>query len=263
MQRIHLTFLLIHRSQGRSVFTWCQDLLPKSNMFHLHNMCSAVALFGLTFSPESLTDLTWRKPTVSRKSCMKNYLITLIGAALLVSTIGCANGPIRNWFRGAPCNACNPQIQQPLNLAPPCDGCAENTVGSGLLGKMFKGNSSQPIVSLFKRNTNQQPIVSNCSSGTCNPISFPPASVPASSFVNVPPSFNAPPPSVPASEFVNDLPAFVNDLPAPSYLPTPTPSNSLPRVVDPVGTAPAAELYGNPNSVGKLELPPLGFQSKN
>ena len=141
---------------------------------------------------------------------MKNYLIGLIGVALL-SSIGCANGPMRQWLRGAPCNTCNPQIQQPLNVAPACNnGCAENAVGNGLLGRLFRRQDQQ---------------LATCGTGTCNPT---------------------PPVSMPASEFANDI---RGDL-----------SNTLPIAVD--TAPPPTELYGNPNTVGRLELPPNSFNNQ-
>lgn len=147
----------------------------------------------------------------------------MCSAALLVSTIGCANGPIRQWMQGAPCNTCNPQIQQPINVAPPCNsGCAENAVGTGILGRLFNGN----------RNQSQ---IATCGSGGC---SVAPTSMPASNFA--------------ASE--TPIGTSIH----------PSASNTLPLVVDsdPAVAPPATELYGNTNTVGRLEMPPLSF-SKN
>ena len=165
------------------------------------------------------------KTNCFKEVCMKNYLITLIGAALLVSTIGCANGPLRQWLQGAPCNACNPQIQQPLNVAPPCNNCAENAVGSGILGRLFSGNQSQ------------QPQFAGCENGACSAA---PLSMPASNFA--------------ASELPFDtssIPTSVSSV-----------SNALPPLVvdsDLNAAPPASELYGNTNTVGRLELPPLSY----
>ena len=146
---------------------------------------------------------------------MKKFLVLLCGMALLASTVGCANGPIRQWFRGAPCNTCHPQIQRPLNVAPNCNSqCAENAVGTGILGRLFRGNNQQ---------------VANCPTGTCN-ATVPPNSVPASSFANQ---------------------TLAN------------PGETLPLVVDGVPTAapPSAEMYGNTNTVGRLELPPISYNN--
>ena len=156
---------------------------------------------------------------------MKKILIMMCSVALLVSTIGCANGPLRQWLQGAPCNACNPQIQQPLNVAPPCNNCAENAVGSGILGRLFSGNQSQ------------QPQFAGCENGACSAA---PLSMPASNFA--------------ASELPFDtssIPTSVSSV-----------SNALPPLVvdsDLNAAPPASELYGNTNTVGRLELPPLSY----
>lgn len=41
---------------------------------------------------------------------MKNRLCFLILLAVLVTANGCANGPLKRFFRGAPCNTCNPPM---------------------------------------------------------------------------------------------------------------------------------------------------------
>jgi|GEM_PF-4090351 len=41
---------------------------------------------------------------------MKNVTFLLVLAAVMVVSNGCANGPLRNFFRGAPCNTCNPPL---------------------------------------------------------------------------------------------------------------------------------------------------------
>lgn len=69
---------------------------------------------------------------------MKKTLLALTVCGLICSLTGCASGPLSQWFRGAPCNSCNPPISQPgagLNLAPPCgSGCGstDNTTRRGL-----------------------------------------------------------------------------------------------------------------------------------
>ncbi len=77
---------------------------------------------------------------------MRNLLFGLAAIGLLASTAGCANGPIRQWFRGAPCNTCNPHVGQPLgeNFAGDCasGNCANGTTGSGFLGSMFRPNGN-------------------------------------------------------------------------------------------------------------------------
>lgn len=112
---------------------------------------------------------------------MKKYLIALISAALLASTVGCANGPLRQWWRGAPCNTCNPQIQQPLNVAPACNtGCAENTVGTGILSRWFRGHTTQHAGCQ----------TGSCGTGNCPTLAADP--IPGGEFVNGVQSNNLP-----------------------------------------------------------------------
>ncbi len=59
---------------------------------------------------------------------MRNALFSLAMVGLILSTTGCANGPFRQWNRGAACNTCNPPMCQPpecgTNIAVPCEnGC--------------------------------------------------------------------------------------------------------------------------------------------
>lgn len=150
---------------------------------------------------------------------MKKYLITLVGAALLVSTIGCANGPLRQWRRGAPCNTCNPQIQQPLNVAPSCNsGCAEDAVGTGFMSRRwFRGNNGQQQAS--------------CGTGACGTGAACPTG-------------NCLPPT--GGQFANEaqgpnLPMMI-DSAAPGAV---APGNEL------YGNA--------SNTVGRLEMPPISF----
>lgn len=69
---------------------------------------------------------------------MKKTLLALAITGLICSTTGCASGPLNQWFRGAPCNTCNPPIGASgnLNLAPPCDsGCGSSR--NGFFGGFF------------------------------------------------------------------------------------------------------------------------------
>ena len=57
---------------------------------------------------------------------MINKTICLITCAtMLVLYSGCANCSLRNWFRGATCNTCQPPVGQPIgcgtNYAPLCE----------------------------------------------------------------------------------------------------------------------------------------------
>ena len=74
---------------------------------------------------------------------MNKKLIYLAAcAALIVFTSGCANGPIRNFFRGGPCNACQPPVGQPL-------GCGTNTAPMCNSGACGTGVAAQPQTSFF------------------------------------------------------------------------------------------------------------------
>ncbi len=147
---------------------------------------------------------------------MRNYLLGLAAIAILISTVGCANRPLRTWLRGAPCNTCNPQFSQPTGgnflggcsdgscgavaATPPastCNSglCGSTPTGSGLLGGVFGNN-----------NANGGRIFGNTAS------SAPPASIPASA--------------------LNQIEEI-----APGLTP---------------------EVYGNTNTVGRIELPPSG-----
>lgn len=44
---------------------------------------------------------------------MKKLFILLAAAALVSTTVGCANGPIRNLFRGSTCDTCQPPAAEP------------------------------------------------------------------------------------------------------------------------------------------------------
>lgn len=144
---------------------------------------------------------------------MRNLLIGLVASALLATTVGCANGPLNRWLRGAPCSTCNPTINQPLggNFAGGCTNgtcgtgtcstgnCSTGAVGNGILGGIFRGNNQaigQPAGGFFQQGSQT--------------VNQPPLSLPASSFGDAPPAT--------------------------------------------FGTS--AELYGNTNTAGQLELPP-------
>ncbi|MEM9410969.1 MAG: hypothetical protein AAGA30_07645 [Planctomycetota bacterium] len=89
---------------------------------------------------------------------MRNLILASLVTLLLVSTVGCANGPMRKWLRGAPCSACNPSLGQPANtnLLGACntDGCAtcatntSNATGNGLLGGLFRNETAAPPASI-------------------------------------------------------------------------------------------------------------------
>ena len=94
---------------------------------------------------------------------MRNLIVVIAATSILFSMVGCANGPLRRW-RGAPCNTCNPPINQPVhgNLLSGCESgacgtgtcgtgvCSSGTAGNGFLGGLFRsGNQTvAPPVSL-------------------------------------------------------------------------------------------------------------------
>lgn len=61
---------------------------------------------------------------------MKRFFSILTVMAILASTSGCANGPIRNFFSGAACNSCNPPFGRLFQRSPNTVGtCASGTCG--------------------------------------------------------------------------------------------------------------------------------------
>lgn len=77
---------------------------------------------------------------------MKKTLLALAIAGLICSTTGCASGPLNQWFRGAPCNSCNPPIGATgnLNLAPPCDSGGCGTPKRGFFDWLRPQRTPQP-----------------------------------------------------------------------------------------------------------------------
>jgi len=77
----------------------------------------------------------------------KKIIYVAACAALLIFTSGCANGPIRNFFRGGPCNTCQPPVGQPMscgtNVAP---GCASGVCGTGVASPLSQPVLSSPFV---------------------------------------------------------------------------------------------------------------------
>jgi len=58
---------------------------------------------------------------------MKKTLLALALTGLLCSVTGCASSPLSQWFRGAPCNTCNPPVSQPFggSIASGCGTACE------------------------------------------------------------------------------------------------------------------------------------------
>lgn len=82
---------------------------------------------------------------------MKKLICLATIGFILSMTVGCANGPIRNWLQGsslqgAPCNSCQPPLQPSFgsqSVAPCTDGCQTSSAipnqiiqptGSGIAG---------------------------------------------------------------------------------------------------------------------------------
>jgi hypothetical protein len=74
--------------------------------------------------------------------------LTCIAAALLLlSTVGCANGPIRNFFRGAACNTCQPPFHPSSGtgaIGTCTDGCA---TPSTIPNPIIQSNPGQATIS--------------------------------------------------------------------------------------------------------------------
>ncbi len=90
-------------------------------------------------------------------------LIYLAAALILFSTVGCANGPIRNWLRGAPCNTCQPPfhaISGTGALGACTTGCGTNSAIPNPIIQSAPGQAaiSGPIIETGPRG---QPYYSN------------------------------------------------------------------------------------------------------
>ena len=107
----------------------------------------------LTLPLVPITGLVLKRP-VGRESDM-NKLIGLITIGItLALTVGCANGPLQNFFQGAPCNSCQPALQPSTGshaLGTCTDGCATSSAipeqiiqptGSGINGPIAPLESS-------------------------------------------------------------------------------------------------------------------------
>ncbi len=153
---------------------------------------------------------------------MRNLVLASAVIAILASTVGCANGPIRQWLRGAPCSTCNPQFAPQHESV--IGGCNSGTCGTGILSS----SQAQPV---------GNGLLSGIFGGQQNASALPPASIPASSF-EAPPSFGATAPTIGAT-------APTIGGPGPTFETAPTIGSNI-------------DLYGNTNSVGRIELPPSG-----
>lgn len=62
---------------------------------------------------------------------MKNTIILVAIAAMFLATAGCANGPLRRFFRGSACNSCQPPMSAPFS-SNTATGCANGACGTGV-----------------------------------------------------------------------------------------------------------------------------------
>ena len=68
---------------------------------------------------------TLPKRNLNKRDTAMKKLICLAAALILLSSVGCANRPIRDWFRGAACNTCQPPLHPSTGSLGTCvDGCA-------------------------------------------------------------------------------------------------------------------------------------------
>ncbi len=109
---------------------------------------------------------------------MKKLICLAICATSLLMFNGCANGPMRNWFKGSACNTCAPPMgQPPMNVLSGCDtGNCANGNGNFFSRLFYRGNNS----------------VSPCATGNCGnaPDAQPPVFNPNQN--NVVPYYNDP-----------------------------------------------------------------------
>ena len=79
---------------------------------------------------------------------MKNITFLLVLAALMVASNGCANGPLRNFFRGAPCNTCNPPLGKVFGqgwgggAVTNCENGICNSPAQGVVNNQTTGNAT-------------------------------------------------------------------------------------------------------------------------
>jgi hypothetical protein len=73
---------------------------------------------------------------------MRKLLTTLALVAICCSATGCANGPIRKFFRGAPCSTCNPPFGLFNRGSQTVGNCNDGVCGAGVApldGSMMGG----------------------------------------------------------------------------------------------------------------------------
>ena len=74
---------------------------------------------------------------------MKKLILTALCVGLLVVTSGCANCGLRQWFKGAPCNTCNPAFgKPPANVLSNCENGNCGLGGTCATGNCPTGNAT-------------------------------------------------------------------------------------------------------------------------
>lgn len=74
-------------------------------------------------------------------------LICFAAALILVSSVGCANGPIRQWLRGSACNSCQPPFHPSSGagaIGTCTDGCGNP---SAIPNPIIQPNAGQATIS--------------------------------------------------------------------------------------------------------------------
>ena len=176
---------------------------------------------------------------------MRNLVLASAAIAIMVTTVGCANGPIRNWLRGAPCSVCNapPQFGAPAgNLLSDCSSgtCGTGTCASGVCSsEPVQATGSGLLGGVFNR------------SGQGSSTSFGQGS--STSFQGSSTAFQGGTPFQQGSGATFQGSGTVNNNPLPASIPASS-----------FETAPSSltnnsDLYGNTNTVGRIELPPAVF----
>jgi hypothetical protein len=100
-----------------------QFLLKKCLHWRTHELTFPAFEFCPETNRASGHDSDRRKPEQKRRGDMRKLVfLAMFGIALSLLT-GCANGPFQRWFRGAPCNSCNPPFGKLFQRG-------ENTMGT-------------------------------------------------------------------------------------------------------------------------------------
>lgn len=91
------------------------------------------------------------KRPVGRESKMNKLICLIAIATTLMLTVGCASGPLRDWFQGAPCNNCQPALQPSVGshaIGTCTDGCATPSALPGQFTQATGTGINGPIAPL-------------------------------------------------------------------------------------------------------------------